>query len=109
MRINCLFKNMWVTIFIFLTLTVVAIGTIDFNKKIKNKYMALAVIEDVQLSLDTYGPTTTLLILKVEGKDQRIKVRLPDHALIFKDKRVILECIEFNSEEELCTFISYEQ
>ena len=69
----------------------------------------MAAIEDVRLSLDAYGPSTKLLVLKVEGKDQRINVRLPDHALIFKDKRVVLECIEFNTKEALCTFLSYEQ
>jgi hypothetical protein len=81
--------------------------TIDFDRKIKSKYKAIGVIEDVKLYLDPYGPSTKSLILNVEGKDQNIQITLPNHALIFKDKNVLIECIVFVKGDEYCTFLSY--
>ncbi len=81
--------------------------TIDFDREIKSKYRAIGVIEGVQLNLDAYGPSTKSLILNVEGKDQNITIKLPNHALIFKDKNVLIECIEFVKGDESCNFLSY--
>ena len=83
------------------------IMTIDFDWEIKSNYRAIGVIEDVQLNLDAYGPSTKSLILNVEGKDQNITIKLPNHALIFKDKNVLIECIEVVKGDESCNFLSY--
>ena len=100
-------KGKWFVYISFIIVSILLIMTIDFDREIKYKYRAIAVIEDVQLHLDAHGPSTKSLILNVEGKDQNIQIQLPNHALIFKDKKVLIECIEFIKGDESCMFLSY--